>query len=1332
MKLAYFSPLNPQACGISDYSEELLPYLATQAEVDLFVDGFEPSNPDLPVANCFDYRKHSSALAKLKDYDAILYHVGNDYRFHYGTCTALRQYPGIVVFHDYVLEDTFLGRAREVNDFEIYLDEMEACHGAEERARAEGYTRRGIPPPQEDAPLEFPLNLRTARSGEGIIAHSEWSRSRLAQIAPGIPTARIAMPVKALDPTLRRAWMRRTPERKRINLSSFGLITPDKGIDPTIAALASLKDEFDFHYTLVGAENTFYDVRESIIRHGMSEHVTITGFVSLEEFERHMTQTDIAINLRDHTVGETSASLCRLMGVGIPAIVSDIGWFAEIPDECVVKISPADKFTELQTELKKLVADANLRNRIGEEARDFILREHNAWRAAEQYISFAREVIEQRPRTRKIIQAAANSIDSKLHKPVPDAVASTQIPQETSTSRRLRLAYFSPLNPQPSGISDYSEELLMHLRNYFDIDLFVDGFEPTNAEIKKHFTVIDYQKDSSALGKLGGYDAILYHIGNDYRYHSGLYWTMQKHPGIVVLHDFALQDFFLGIARQAGRMSVYFDELEACHGKRERQFAEEQMNRGAAPPHEGAPLEFPLNARIARSAEGVIVHSEWARERIAAVAAGVPVTAVKHHITQWAAETPMPERAQNGKVTIASFGGITRDKAIERALRALAALRDDFNFEYMMVGSSANFPDLLDLIRQHGLEDRVTLTNYVDLEEFQQRILKADIAINLRERPVGATSGSLCRLMAAGVPAIVSNVGAFSELPDNAVVKIDHDQNGDALLQAYLRKLIADPVLRARIGRNAREYVLAEHKIEMSAAKYAAFIREVIARRPRKEFVAGVSRELSRLGIHASDETVMRDVAAEISSLAPVTEFAKTNLAFPQRPRPIPQIEKPANKNGHSKPATKPPTPAAENESGRMRKIEGVDYKCGAVEYARALTPELNYYLRTKPFTNLHKPIKFSGDGMDIETARHFYDFANIAVALALRAEAKILDVGCGPGWVSEYFARIGYDMTGIDISDDLIQVARERLATLPYQVDQETPVRCRFLVHDIEAAPLPEKFDAIICYDALHHFENEKGVFRNLAAMLEIGGVLFIVEGQKPEEDSALEIELRGFMEKYQTLESPFSESYLRSLIDESGFKIVSDYVSVNGLFEQQMLQGAVNDQMLPLRTLDTGYHYLTCMKVADGEPGSSVPDSRNPGILRAKILLRKPLPESVTPGAEIILSLTLVNTGNTVWLTGQFVRDGLVMPGIKILDVNGQVAVESHGPLLPRCVGPGRSLTVDVHVQAPAKPGAYALKIDLVDQNVCWFEERGSEPVVFDLIVSEASDSRENANQQ
>ena len=41
--------------------------------------------------------------------------------------------------------------------------------------------------------------------------------------------------------------------------------------------------------------------------------------------------------------------------------------------------------------------------------------------------------------------------------------------------------------------------------------------------------------------------------------------------------------------------------------------------------------------------------------------------------------------------------------------------------------------------------------------------------------------------------------------------------------------------------------------------------------------------------------------------------------------------------------------------------------------------------------------------------------------------------------------------------------------------------MRCRFLTQDIEIAPLPEKFDAIICYDSLHHFENERLVFRHL-----------------------------------------------------------------------------------------------------------------------------------------------------------------------------------------------------------------------------------------------------------
>src|SRR6059036_2992456 len=118
----------------------------------------------------------------------------------------------------------------------------------------------------------------------------------------------------------------------------------------------------------------------------------------------------------------------------------------------------------------------------------------------------------------------------------------------------MRLAYFSPLNPQPSGISDYSEELLPYLAAEAAITLFVDGFEPSNPEIRARFTRRDYRRDRAVLQTLGDFDAVVYHMGNDHRYHAGMLEVAREHPGIIVFHDFALQDFFLGLAQACGRI----------------------------------------------------------------------------------------------------------------------------------------------------------------------------------------------------------------------------------------------------------------------------------------------------------------------------------------------------------------------------------------------------------------------------------------------------------------------------------------------------------------------------------------------------------------------------------------------------------------------------------------------------------------------------------------------------------------------------------------------------------------------------------------------------------
>jgi ubiquinone/menaquinone biosynthesis C-methylase UbiE len=408
------------------------------------------------------------------------------------------------------------------------------------------------------------------------------------------------------------------------------------------------------------------------------------------------------------------------------------------------------------------------------------------------------------------------------------------------------------------------------------------------------------------------------------------------------------------------------------------------------------------------------------------------------------------------------------------------------------------------------------------------------------------------------------------------------------------------------------------------------------------------------------------------------------------------------------------------------------------LDYVQQLDDEHRYYLRTKPFFNLagkpskdffdldDRPPKYEGDGLDVESHRHICDFANMAASLALPAGSRILDVGCGSGWLSEWFARFGYDVTGVDISPDLIEMSRKRINDLAYGAVHETGLRCRFEVLNIGLESLDEQFDAVICYDSLHHFVDEHAAMRNLARMTKLGGTLFILEGDKPSDDSAAASELRRVMEKTATLESPFDPAYLRKLVVDNGFAVVGDYVSVNGLYARELLEGG---NRLPVKVEPV--NYLLCKKVADGSTARNITDSRKPNVLSATLTvletqMRTPQGDlvkwgsDVRSGSEFLIPLEIENTGDTIWLAGEGSGPGIVQVGVKLFNARGEQVSEEHGlPPFPQAVVPGESRKLIVRHPAPDTPGTYTLKIDLVSEHVAWFEEHGSNVLTLKLNV-------------
>ena len=175
--------------------------------------------------------------------------------------------------------------------------------------------------------------------------------------------------------------------------------------------------------------------------------------------------------------------------------------------------------------------------------------------------------------------------------------------KKTNTVNK-KLAFISPLPPLRTGIAGYSDQLLPHLAQFYDIEIITNQEDLENAEnylrLGIKIKTINWFRENFHL-----FDRVLYHFGNSH-FHSQMFSLIEDIPGVIVLHDFFLSGLFTYLEYHEGVQGSWARELYYSHGypPLKERFTSQQVQQ--------AIIDYPCNLSVIDHSLGVIVHSEHA------------------------------------------------------------------------------------------------------------------------------------------------------------------------------------------------------------------------------------------------------------------------------------------------------------------------------------------------------------------------------------------------------------------------------------------------------------------------------------------------------------------------------------------------------------------------------------------------------------------------------------------------------------------------------------------------------------------------------------------------
>jgi glycosyltransferase involved in cell wall biosynthesis len=395
---------------------------------------------------------------------------------------------------------------------------------------------------------------------------------------------------------------------------------------------------------------------------------------------------------------------------------------------------------------------------------------------------------------------AWNSLDS--HQRENQGIAPQHMPFRAD--RRPRLAYLSLWSPQCGNVSDYSVDLLPELARHYDIEVIVAQESAKDSWIRANYPIRDV-----AWFKQNGhsYNRILYHFGPS-TFHRDMFDLMKDHPGVIVLHDFCVDDMFVHMDRHNSQSEFWSWALYESHGYHA---IKERINSKST----DAICKYPATLLILPNAVGVIVHSNYLR-RLAT-----------HFYGNIASDNWLvipypggPPRLAAREVVRRELGFADHDFIVccfgcptelgRTLLNAWlkSSLAEDQNCHLVFV-SDENHGDYGEDIRATigaaSLGERLRTTGLVTHELFRRYLLAADAAVQVCTVSGGQASEAVFDCIGYVVPTVVNAHGSMGELPQNRVIKLPEAFDA-AELAVVFDRLRGDPAHRAAFSERVRSY----------------------------------------------------------------------------------------------------------------------------------------------------------------------------------------------------------------------------------------------------------------------------------------------------------------------------------------------------------------------------------------------------------------------------------------------------------------------------------------------------------------------------------------------